>query len=193
MQHKNINRGLALLVGLLGLYILVSPYIPLFAYQLHRGHYPTPAYVAAAQNDRVADTNIPNENRIAIPKIGVDDPIIEGTSIATLDMGLWHRPQTPTPLEGGNTVIAGHRFSYNPRLDTPFYNLDKLVSGDEIFIAWDQKIITYRVAEIKTVRPEQVEIEANTKENQLTLYTCTPLWTNRYRLVVIAKQVGEIL
>jgi LPXTG-site transpeptidase (sortase) family protein len=41
--------------------------------------------------------------------------------------------------------------------------------------------------ESKIVDPSAVEIEAPTTQKQLTLYTCTPIWTAKERLVIIAK------
>lgn len=180
---------------MMGLYILVSPYLPALDYKIHKGNYAVPAYVQAAQSTSTTTgiNNIPTDNRLAIPKIGVDTPIYEGPTVATLNKGVWHRPRTPTPLENGNTVIAGHRFGYNPSVKPSFYNLDKLVIGDPIIVAWDKKLVSYKVTEVKIVSPEHTEIEANTPDKRLTLYTCTPLWTSKNRLVVIAKPVGDTL
>ena len=41
------------------------------------------------------------------------------------------------------------------------------------------------------VTPNQTAIQAPTNDNRLTLYTCTPLWTARNRLVVIAERLDD--
>jgi sortase A len=48
----------------------------------------------------------------------------------------------------------------------------------------------YKVAEIKTVASTAGEVEAPTDTDQLTLYTCTPLWSAKERLVIVAKPIG---
>lgn len=194
MTHKNANIVLAVLVALLGLYIIVLPILPNLTFKVKQGSYKAPAYVQAAQSgSAVSPDTIPAGNRLAIPKLGIEAPILEGIALNTVDKGLWHRPNTPTPLENGNTVIVGHRFSYNPGLKQPFYHLDKLGIGDTIVVAWEKKIVTYKVSEIKTVTADQVVVEQNTTDKRLTLYTCTPLWNPVNRLVIIAKPVKGIL
>lgn len=116
----------------------------------------------------------------------LDAEVFEGASIYTLNKGLWHRPNTSTPDKGGNTVIAGHRFTYtNPH--GILYYLDKVSMGDEIGLYWNNVRYLYKVTEIKVVEPTAVQIEDNTADARLTIYTCTPLWSPHQRLVVIAK------
>lgn len=129
---------------------------------------------------------LPTENTLVIPQIGVDGSVVEGASIDVLKSGFWHRPNTSTPEKGGNTVIIGHRFLYKTGPKT-FYGLDKLNEGDEFALFWEGKEYIYRVFEKKLIEPTEVSIEANTEEPMLTLYTCTPLWTAKQRLVVRAK------
>ncbi len=67
---------------------------------------------------------IPSGNRLVAPAMLLDQPIFDGPTIATANKGIWHRPASSTPDRGGNTVLAGHRFTYtNPR--GIFYYLDK--------------------------------------------------------------------
>ncbi len=128
---------------------------------------------------------IPSDNRLVIPRIAVNDHVFEGTDPHLLNQGIWARPNTSTPPAGGNTVLAGHRFSYagNPSL----YSLDKVKVGDYIVIYWGRKEYDYQVVETKEVAAIALEIENPTTDPQLTLYTCTPLWHPVNRLVVIAK------
>src|SRR3546814_8717472 len=65
---------------------------------------------------------------IRIPKIGVDETIIEGVSLADLKHGPGHFPETPLPGQEGNAAIAGHRTTYG----APFNRINELVPGDEI-------------------------------------------------------------
>lgn len=130
----------------------------------------------------------PQENRIVIPSIGLNEPIYDGNYISVIrDGGTWHRPQTVTPDEAGNSVIVGHRF-YGSSVST-FYHLDKL-QVDELFaVYWEGDEILYQITDKKIVEATATEIESPSDERKLTLYTCHPLWTSEQRLVIIAKPV----
>jgi sortase A len=53
---------------------------------------------------------------------------------------------------------------------------------------WEGKPYRYMVKNILVVSPSQINIEEPTGENILTLYTCTPLWSAKDRLVIQAVQ-----
>lgn len=186
---RKINTGLSLLVVLLSLYIMLMPFLPtLFVWVSGTVTAPPPlvrqniASVLEAQDQEV----MPAENTLVIPSIRMQEFIHDGQTAATLSKGVWRRPYTSTPNNGSNTVLVGHRFTYtNPR--GVFYGLDKIAVSDDIFVYWQQKKYHYRVQEVFVVKPTAVEIEAQTDEKWLTLYTCTPLWSGRDRLVVRAS------
>jgi len=119
----------------------------------------------------------------------LDQPVLEGPvsrQYSTLNKGIWRWPNGSTPDKGGNTVLIGHRFTYtNPR--GAFYFLNKVKMGDEIGVFWNNREYLYRVASISVVSPTDTAIEDNTSDTRLTLFTCTPLWLPKDRLVVVAK------
>lgn len=123
-------------------------------------------------------------NVLVIPTIGVYIDIVEGNSEKVLSKGAWRRPNTSTPDRGGNTVITAHRYYYIPPNNKTFYNLDKLEIGSKVFIYWQEKEYIYEVYETLIVKPQQLEIEENTEDNILTLYTCHPFFTANKRYVV---------
>jgi sortase A len=127
-----------------------------------------------------------DSNKIVISKIGVNMPIIVGSTDKALDEGSWIRPNGSTPDKGGNTILTAHRFNYIGG-DRSFYNLDKIEKGDKIEVEWKDATYTYIVTKSFIVDPSQVEVEANTAKPQLTVYTCTPLWTAAKRLIVVAE------
>jgi sortase A len=133
---------------------------------------------------------VPSGKRLVIPVMLLDEQVYEGTSPLTVHKGVWRRPNTSTPDKGGNTVMTGHRFTYKGR--SVFYELDKLKVGQRLAVFWDNHRYTYEVTEKKVVPPEQTEVEGQTKDSQLTLYTCTPLWSARNRLVIISKLVEKL-
>lgn len=131
--------------------------------------------------------DIPTDSRLVIPKIALDQHIYEGTSPYLVNKGVWARPNTSTPPKGSNTVLVGHRFTYDG--PATFYNLDKVAVGDPIVVYWRGKEYDYKVSETKVVPPTAIDVEAPTKDPQLTIYTCTPLWSAKNRLVVVAKPI----
>lgn len=189
-----IQKGIFILSCAFLLYLVVSPFFPMATIYLKLAFDKTAGYhylgQAAFQNvpsEKIKDLKpIPKENTLVIPKIGVDAQIVEGTDEKTLEKGIWHRPNTSTPDIGGNVVLAGHRYLYTSGPKT-FYSLDKLKEKDKIIIFWKEKEYMYEVFETKVVPPTAVEIEDAAEEPTLTLFTCTPLFTQTNRLVVKAK------
>ena len=130
------------------------------------------------------------DNRLIIKKIGVNGLINEGGEEA-LALGVWHLPRTSTPDKGGNTVLSAHRWKYKPPDPRTFYNLDKLEIGDEVQVVWQGKMYIYKVRDIFEVTPEKVEILAPSDKPELTLFTCTPLYSTARRLIIKADLVKE--
>jgi sortase A len=122
---------------------------------------------------------------LVIPKIGVDKFIVEGVSIEQLRKGPGHYPQTPMPGEKGNVAIAGHRTTYG----APFYRLNELKPGDDIFITTKQGQFHYTVFQSKVVQPSQVSVLNPTPDNRLTLTTCNPRFSAATRLIVVSRLV----
>jgi sortase A len=190
---RRFNSLLSFIVILLGLYIAVTPFLPQISYMLRDK---SPEYVAPYGGSLAklegSNSNLPPplENRLVIPSIGVNEPILESSNINVIsDGGTWRRPNTSSPSIGSNTVIVGHRY-YGNEVST-FYHLDKIEIGHFVAIYWEGKEILYEVTDKKIVDPSAVDIEYTTDEAQLTLYTCTPIWTAKDRLVIIAKPVAS--
>ena len=101
-------------------------------------------------------------DRIVIPRIGVD--IAYGKGQSSLDHGAqWRYPERGNPVNGGNFIIAAHRFTRAPppgetAKKSPFYNIDKLIVGDKIVVDYDGTRYGYEIDKIFDVKPTQVEI-----------------------------------
>jgi LPXTG-site transpeptidase (sortase) family protein len=191
MILRRVNLVLTLAIAAEGLYLVFSPLYPgiaLWARQTLGGQdgFRYASHLSAAQGAELPPP--PDGNRLVIPQIFVDGEIHEGASVATLDQGIWHRPVSNTPDQGGNVVLAAHRYLYASGPNT-FYNLDKMAAGDEFFLIWDDVEYDYRVRDIREVSATATEIEAPTGTDMLTLFTCTPLWTAKNRLVVRADLI----
>lgn len=136
------------------------------------------------------------DDRIIIPKIGVN--IAYGKGQSALDNGAeWRKPENGSPQDGGNFIIAAHRFSLAPTptetyRKSPFYHIDKLAVGDNIIVDYDGTRYGYRVSEILSVKPDQVEIEDRGDTDKLTLYSCTLGGSRDGRIVLIGTPLGEV-
>lgn len=88
-------------------------------------------------------------------------------------------------------VIAGHRFQYLPPNTNTFYNLEDLKLDDKIIVFWKGKNYVYQVYSTFEVTPEETGIRDNNPDipHEITLYTCTPLYTSQNRFIVKAKLI----
>ncbi len=189
---RRIITGVFLIMFLVSSALLIYPALPEISYRLNPPKADKIVYALSHSADFVPipEAKFPDTNRLVIPKIGVDSEILEGDTILVLNYkeGVWHEPKAINPTENGNMVLAGHRLQYMPPNATTFYNLDKIEEGDKIVIYWQQKDYIYVVNSKFEVTPDQVEIKDSHKDipHELTLYTCTPLYTSERRLVVKA-------
>lgn len=193
MTLRRINNFLLAAILLVNGYVVIMPIIPGFMFWLQSHNHAEVQRIQAEANlapPPSSSTPTPTSDRLIIPSMLLDEPINEGNSTATLSKGLWRLPQSSTPDKGSNTVIAGHRFTYsNP--EGTLYNLNKVQVGDLISVWWNGRLYKYRADTIEVVGPNDVSVEAPTQSPQLTIYTCTPLWLPKNRLVVIAKPEGQ--
>ena len=130
-----------------------------------------------------------NVNKIVIPKMGVDSEILEGNTEDILWKGIWRMPVGSTPNHGGNTIITAHRYLHRPPSPKTFYLIDKLVIGDIVTVYWDGVKYEYKVKESKIIEPENISILHNTPDDRLTIFSCTPLFTSKQRLVIVAEKI----
>lgn len=128
----------------------------------------------------------PTSIRIIIPKIELDTMVVEGTDKADLKKGPGHMKGTAYPGENGTCVISGHRITYG----APFNQIDKLVTGDVIILETPENKYTYRVKELKVVKPTDTWVIKPTSTPTLVLTTCHPPRSARQRLVVFADLVN---
>ena len=124
---------------------------------------------------------------LEIPKIGVDKIVVAGVSVSDLRRGPGHYPSTPLPGQVGNAAIAGHRTTYG----APFYRIDELGPGDEIFVTTTAGRFRYLVTEQRVVAPTELSVLDPTPNATLTLTACHPRYSARQRIVVSAALEPE--
>ncbi|HEY5805954.1 MAG TPA: class E sortase [Candidatus Saccharimonadales bacterium] len=184
---RDFNNALSVVVLVLGLYITLMPFLPNMQFWVKKTIHAYPQLVEQNLPEKPKDEEvIPSENTLVIPGIGMQELVHESSSAAALSKGVWRRPHTSDPTKDGNTVLVGHRFTY-AKPQGVFYHLDKVKNGDTIVLYWQGKKYSYKVERTFVVPSDRVEIEAPTDEPVLTLYTCTPLWNPKDRLVIQAK------
>lgn len=124
--------------------------------------------------------------QIVIPKIGLHKTVVSGVGDQELKAGPGHFPDAPYPGEKGNVPVSGHRTTYG----APFYRLDELDVGDELFLERDGVRYKYRMDEEQIVRPTQTEVVDDRGRDELTLTTCHPRYSAAQRLIIHAAFVG---
>lgn len=125
---------------------------------------------------------------IEIPDINVYLPIYHGTSADVLNVGVGHLMGSSFPVGGESThsVLTGHRGLPTAEL---FTDLDQVEKGDVFYIHILKETLAYRVYDIETVLPEQVESLGIVQGRDLvTLVTCTPYGINSHRLLIHAER-----
>jgi LPXTG-site transpeptidase (sortase) family protein len=125
--------------------------------------------------------------KLAIPRIHLEDVVLEGASNHSLLLGPAHLSETPEPGDIGNSVIAGHR-------DTFFRHIHSLRYGDDIYVLRSGKRYHYVVRARRVVEPTNLAVLNPSKDGELTLITCWPthaIGPAPQRLIVVAKMVTE--
>ncbi len=127
--------------------------------------------------------------RIEIPAIGLNHATYEGIDLATIDNGPSHWPGTPLPGQQGNTVFPGHRTTHS----RPFWDMDRLVPGNEVIFSNSTGRFTYRVREVFIVNANETWVVNNTPDATFTIIACHPKGSARQRIVAKGNLVSAPL
>lgn len=136
----------------------------------------------AREARRTAQTGDPI-GRIAIPKIGADFVVVQGTDTASLRKGPGHYPATTFPGLPGTVAIAGHRTTYL----APFRDVDELTAGDMIVLTMPYGRFTYMVQRAQIVDPSALWVTRDVGYQRLVLSACHPLYSAAQRIIVFAR------
>ncbi len=166
--------------------------------------YVSPGNAPASEIEAIDPTitqTVSADPRLIIPKLNIDVPISFGIPLSdvmsAMNRGVAHyriAGASAYPGEIGNLVITGHSagdvYSSNP-YKYIFSGLERLDNGDLIYVNYNSVRYTYRVIGKEVVEPSNVAaLVVDTDKPLLTLVTCTPLGTSRYRLLVTAEQIS---
>lgn len=138
-----------------------------------------------------------------IPRLDVVVPVAEGIDKQkVLDRGMvghYNEGATKTAMpdaKTGNFAVAGHRNTHGE----PFRYINRLEPGDPIVVETQDKYFVYKMASIlPQTMPSNTSVigpvppgSGFTKPGRyITLTTCTPEFTSKYRMIVWGKMVEE--
>lgn len=105
--------------------------------------------------------------RLVIPRIALDEVIVEGVGASELNAGPGHLPDTPLPGDVGNSVLSAHR-------DMHFRRLGALRVGDTVTTVSAAGTVHWRISGRRIVGAEEPALFA-TATPTLTLTTCWPM------------------
>ncbi len=128
---------------------------------------------------------------IDIDRIKVELPIYHGVDKGVLQIGVGHLEGSSLPVGGSGThcVLSGHRGLPSAKL---FTDLDELTIDDTFTLTILGRKLTYRVDQIKTVKPgETDDLQIVPGKDYCTLLTCTPYGINTHRLLVRGVRVDS--
>lgn len=165
---------------------------------------PTQVSSNITEIDPTVSANVGPDPKLIIPKINIEVPIVFGigndyaSQQAGMSRGVTHfavEGASSTPGQVGNTALSGH--SSNDVFDGGSYKfifaqLDRLETGDTVYVNYEGVRYTYAVTKKEVVLPTDIKklVYDTGGKPVLTLITCTPLGTARYRLLVTAEQIS---
>ena len=150
---------------------------------------------------------LPPTNRIIIPSINLDAPLVE-SNIATYkdftetsfdsDLENWvvKYPTTPNPWEWWNAFFFWHT-SQEYRKKNPYWtvfrNIPQLKENDKIQIVREWTLYEYKVLKTVIVKPKEVnDTYVNFWEEwkeYITLMWCYPIWRTDKRMMIFAEKI----
>ena len=166
--------------------------------------YVSPGNAPASEIEAVDPTisqTVSSDPRLLIPKLNIDVPINFGVPLSdvmdAMNHGVAHyriSGASAYPGQIGNFIVTGHSagdvYSSNP-YKYIFSGLERLEDGDLIYVNYESVRYTYRVVKKEIIEPTNVSaLVVQTNKPIITLVTCTPLGTSRYRLLVTGEQIS---
>ncbi len=156
--------------------------------------------------DPTVSASVHDKPTLMIPKLNVEVPVVFGSkndlsSMANaMSNGVAHFSipgASAKPGEVGNFAISGHsagNIYQQSDYKFIFSGLTRMGTGDLIYMDYENQRYTYRVTGTRTVEPSNSkslrEIASNNPgKPMITLITCTPLGTSKYRLLVYGEQI----
>jgi sortase A len=103
---------------------------------------------------------------LRIPRLGLEQVVVDGTTSGDLLDGPGHLRDTPLPGQAGTSVVLGRASTYG----APFRHLDELRPGDEIVTRTQAGRAVYRVTDVRRAG-DPVPAAPTGDQGRLTLVT----------------------
>lgn len=163
-------------------------------------HFKKPVVAALPVTTSTKSPNPAAGPQITIPSINAKAPVIFEPSTAewavqlALRKGVDHYGNSVNPGQVGNTVIFGHSSGavWAPGdYKFVFTLLSKVKAGDQVVIDYQSTRYIYKVTSTEIILPTNLSVlNQSSAKPSLTLITCTPVGTSKYRFVVHADQIS---
>ena len=126
---------------------------------------------------------------ITIDKLNLNMPIYLGANDYNMSLGAAHMSQTSIPFGGVNTnaVISGHcGYGYM----NYFRYISSMNIGDEVVLTIPFGRLRYSVCEKMIIKPNELyKLKIQEGRDLVTLFTCHPYPTSKYRYCVFCERV----
>ncbi len=148
----------------------------------------------------------PSDNRIYIPRIDKNVPLVsvpqhknwenlENNIQSGLQKGVVVHPVSRDPGDFGNFFVTGHSSYYawdKGKFKDVFALLHEVDPGDTVEVYWEGKKYVYLMREEKVVSPTEISVLNQPKNKSIiTLMTCTPVGTNKNRLILRGELISS--
>jgi sortase A len=124
--------------------------------------------------------------RLRVPRLGLNEIIVNGTDHNSLKRGPGRYLGAAMPGEGELVYIAGHRTTYG----APFSRIDKLRVGDKVFVELPYATIEYAITGHRIVAATETSVLKSKGYEQLLLQACHPRFFASHRYIAYAKPVA---
>lgn len=130
---------------------------------------------------------------LTIPRMGVDDDVMDGTDMPALKHGpgLYDVAQLPGENRNSNTSIAGHRTGYG-RYGNIFKGIHTLTVGDLLYLSDGEWIYVYEYRDTKITKPDDIQVLYLQEYPCMTLTSCHPLGGNKERIIVRVELIEVV-
>lgn len=124
--------------------------------------------------------------RLLIPKLNIDQTIVQGSDWEALKQGVGQVLNGYDPSdETGNVALTAHNDIYGEL----FRHLDQLEVGDQFQIQTQEQVYLYQITGTEIVEPTDVHVLNSTGDATAILISCYPYRVNTQRIVVFADRI----
>ncbi len=198
-QNSKVLTLLGWILLVTAVAILVLTFLPAVSQEInYRVNPPQKDVTVSIKEEPDSLVPLDKEFGIVIPKIGANAKVVPNVDPHNpreyqwaLTRGVAHAKGTAFPGQNGNIFIFSHssvNFLVAARYNSVFYLLNKLEPGDQIILAYQEKLYTYQVSEKRIVGAADASyLKKESQTPTLTLMTCWPPGTTFKRLVILAS------